>query len=229
MTDWLGLIWFLAAWIGYEPVTRLVGRRWRLVNTCMFGIRRLWMETMLSRENRMPDVVLLGHVVHSASFFASTTVIVIAALFGALGSIDRLQSAIETLIGAPAERPALDIKLALVLIVVVRGFFAFTWAIRQFNYAIALIGAAPPAPVEPMLRRALAKDLGEALSLAVMAFNSGVRAYYFALAGLTWLANPVLFVISTSAVVVLLLWRQTSSPSARLIQRVEEHQREPQS
>ena len=71
--------------------------------------------------------------------------------------------------------------------------------------------------------------LGEALSLAVMAFNSGVRAYYFALAGLTWLANPVLFVISTSAVVVLLLWRQTSSPSARLIQRVEEHQREPQS
>ena len=229
MTDWLGLIWLLAAWIGYEPVTRLAGRRWRLVNTSMVGIRRIWMETMLSRENRMPDVVLLGHVVHSASFFASTTVIVIAALFGALGSIDRLQSAIETLIGTPAERPALDIKLALVLIVVVRGFFAFTWAIRQFNYAIALIGAAPPAPVEPMLRRALAKDLGDALSLAVMAFNSGVRAYYFALAGLTWLANPVLFLISTSAVVVLLLWRQTSSPSARLIQRVEEHQREPQS
>src|SRR5919199_2832678 len=220
--DWLGLLWFLAAWIGYEPATRRLGRNRHLINSAMAGVRQAWMEAMLARENRMPDAALIGHVMRSASF-ASTTMLVIAALLGALGNIDRLQSSLETLTGTTPMRPALDLKLALVLIVVVRGFFALTWAIRQFNYVVALIGAAPPAPVDPVLRRALAADLGEVLNAAVMTFNSGIRAYYFALAGLSWLASPVLFLMATSAVVLLLLRRQTASHTADVIHRIEIH------
>jgi uncharacterized membrane protein len=223
LLDWLGLAWFLVIWLGYGPVMRAIGRRRRLINDAMIGVRQTWMAAMLGRENRMPDAALIGHVMRSASFFASTTMLVIAALFGALGNIDRLQSSLETLTGTTPMRPALDLKLALVLIVVVRGFFALTWAIRQFNYVVALIGAAPPAPVDPVLRRALAADLGEVMNAAAMTFNSGIRAYYFALAGLSWLASPVLFLMATSAVMALLLRRQTASHTADVIHRIEIH------
>ena len=219
--DWLGFVWFMAAWVSYEPMTRRIGRRRHLINSAMVGARQAWMETMLGRENRMPDAALIGHVMRSASFFASTTVLVIAALFGALGSIDRIEAAILTLTGTPPTRPALDLKLALILIVVVRGFLSLTWAIRQFNYVTALIGAAPVAPVDPALRGELAADLGEVLSLAAASFNGGVRAYYFALAGLTWLVSPVLFGLATTAVIALLLRRQTGSRVAHVIQRIE--------
>ena len=37
----------------------------------------------------------------------------------------------------------LEAKLALVLICLARGFLDFIWALRQMNYALALIGAAP--------------------------------------------------------------------------------------
>jgi uncharacterized membrane protein len=220
--DWLGLLWFLAAWIGYEPATRRLGRNRHLINSAMVGVRRAWMEAMLARENRMPDAALIGHVMRSASFFASTTVLVIAALFGALGNIDRIEAAILTLTGTAPIRPALDLKLALILVIVVRGFLTLTWAIRQFNYLAALIGAAPPAPVDPALGRELAADLGEMLSLAAAAFNGGIRAYYFALAGLTWLVSPVLFMLSTTAVILLLLRRQTGSRVAHAIRRIED-------
>ena len=219
--DLAALGWFLVAWLGYRPLMRFAGRRRTTINDTMAGVRQSWMETMLQRENRMPDAALIGHVMRTASFFASTTVVVIAALLGTLGSIDRVQSAVEELAPAAAgARSAIELKVGLVLLIIVYGFMAFTWAIRQFNYAVALIGAAPPAPVEPALQKVLAADLAELLDLAVLAFNGGIRAYYFALATLTWIISPLLFMLATTGVAVLLLWRQMGSRTAGVLQRI---------
>ena len=42
-------------------------------------MRVLWMRAMLRRDNRIADAALIGHVVHSAAFFASTSLIAIGA------------------------------------------------------------------------------------------------------------------------------------------------------
>jgi uncharacterized membrane protein len=213
--------WFVVAWLGYRPLMSFAGRRRTTINDTMAGVRRVWMEAMLQRENRMPDAVLIGHVMRTASFFASATVVVIAALLGTFGSIDRVRTVVEELAPTAAgARSAIELKVGLVLLIIVYGFMAFTWAIRQFNYAVALIGAAPPAPVEAALAQALAADLAELLDLAVQAFNSGIRAYYFALAALTWIVSPLLFMLATAAVAVLLFWRQMGSRTAGVLQRV---------
>jgi len=55
-------------------------------------VRRALMATMLGRENRITDASLIGHTVHSATFFASTTMAAMAAmaaLLGLLGRFDR--------------------------------------------------------------------------------------------------------------------------------------------
>jgi uncharacterized membrane protein len=91
-----------------------------------------------------------------------------------------------------------------------------TWAIRQLNYGVALIGAAPSKP-GPALRDAAADRTAAVLSLALGSFNAGVRGYYFALAALAWLVGPGAFALATTGMVAMLLWRQFGSDTAEAI------------
>ena len=47
---------------------------------------------MQSPENRITDASLIGHTIHSATFFASTTMIALAIL---LGMLDRYYAALD--------------------------------------------------------------------------------------------------------------------------------------
>ena len=69
---------FLLAWIAYEPLLKAAARG-SLINTDMTIIRLFWMKNMARRENRFMDGQLLGHALNSASFFASSNLILIAA------------------------------------------------------------------------------------------------------------------------------------------------------
>src|SRR4051794_24610716 len=83
--DRAGLCWFLAVWLGYSRVIHDLRPR-RSITARLSGIRRTWMLRMLGRDNRITDASLIGHTLHSATFFASTTMVALAALLGVLGS-----------------------------------------------------------------------------------------------------------------------------------------------
>ena len=94
-------------------------------------MRVLWLRGMLQRDDRIVDSALIGHVMHSASFFASTSLIAIGALLGVLPGLDRLQPAIDGLsIGAPVSRQLLEINVLLPLAVLVHGLFKLTSSLR---------------------------------------------------------------------------------------------------
>ncbi len=217
--DLLALALFAVVWFGYERVLRLLGPRHRTINFTMKLVRRQWMEGMARREARIADAALMGHFMHSTSFFASTTVLVVAALVGALSSLDHLQSSIEALdFTAKTPRSLFELKVALPLAVFVAGFFRFTWALRQFNYGIALIGATPlPSHASAEDAEALAGLTATVLTSGAEAFNGGIRAYYFALACLFWFGGPIAFMVATVAAVWTLLRRQIASDTARAI------------
>jgi len=67
-------------WLAYGPAVRWFGGG--AINTGLHNVRVLWMRSMLMRDNRIADSSLIGHVIHSASFFASTSLIAIGALLG---------------------------------------------------------------------------------------------------------------------------------------------------
>ena len=113
------------------------------------------------------------------------------------------------------------IKLGLVLIALARGLLDFIWSIRQMNYCLAAIGAAPMwAP--PHVLEEYAEAAGGILNPALSAFNAGVRAYYFALAAACWLLGPLPFMTATLGAMTLLLWRQRRSRASIAVHKVRE-------
>jgi uncharacterized membrane protein len=124
----------------------------------MTVIRRRWMQEMAVREIALLDGQLLGHAINSASFFASSNLILIAAAAGVLFGGDNAWKSIEGLaVLAPASQMMFEFKLGLVLVALARGLLDFIWSIRQMNYCLAAIGAtpmwAPPAGARPNMPR----------------------------------------------------------------------------
>jgi uncharacterized membrane protein len=212
--DYLALALFAAVWAGYERLQRLLVRRHDGINHVLLVVRRAWMREAGRRDNRITDAALIGHVVHSTSFFASTTLLVIAALFGALGNSDRIHAALEPLVPISDTPAAVAFKLGLLILVAVHALFRFTWALRQLNYFIALLGSIPRQGDE-----LVGDAAAEVLSHALGAMNSGMRAYYFGLAALAWFAGALWFAVATLCVVAVLLSRQLGSPTARALRR----------
>ncbi len=221
LLDIIALIVFVLCWLFYEPMLKRlsIGRH---LNSNMTIVRSAWMANMAARESRFIDAQLMGHALNSASFFASTNLIVIAGAAGVLFGGERSYRSLEGVVMLdPGSRLMFQIKLTLMMIILARGLLDFIWAIRQMNYTLAAIGAAPEKP-EPKV----AKAYGEAVSLlinpALGSFNAGVRGYYFALACTAWLAGPIPFCLATVGATGLLVWRQSSASAAKGVRKLRE-------
>lgn len=203
-------LWFLAVWAGYNLVMdHLLGRGAGL-NQRLKELRRAWMRQMLARDNRITDSSLIGNAIHSVAFFASTTMLVIAGLVGIFAAIEQAHAVVSELAFAVrTSRGFFEAKVLLLLAIFVYAFFRFTWALRQFNYACVLVGAAPPPSAADAER--WAESAAEVVTLAVSSFNGGLRAYYFALAVLAWFVQPWAFALVTAGMLAVLLRRQTAS------------------
>jgi len=215
LADGLALALFLLCWLGYGPLLAVLARRSGSLNDDMMVVRRAWMMAMTHREVRIVDSQLMGHTINSGGFFASTNLLLIAAVAGILfGGEQALQGVAA--VGEAAPTRILEAKLALVLLCLARGLLDFIWSIRQMNYALALIGAAPEVHTESD-RTALGEAAGRLLNPALSAFSQGVRGYYFALAAAAWLFGPLWLALGVAAVFCLLVWRQAASPAAQAV------------
>lgn len=214
--DWIAVSVFVLLWLGYDPLLGVMARMTGSLNTDMVSVRMAWMRAMTYRQMRLVDSQLMGHTISSASFFASTNLLLIAAvasvLFGGESAIRGLAAVSQDL--APVQ--LIEGKLALILLCLARGLLDFVWALRQLNYTVALIGAAPEIDSEAD-RTAYGHAVGEVLNPALGSFNRGVRGYYFALAAAAWMFGSIWLLLSVVSVISLLLWRQSASPAARAV------------
>lgn len=205
---------FAAMWLAYEPLLKALARGRGMINTDMTVIRAAWMKTMAGRENRFMDGQLLGHTLNSASFFASSNLILIAAAAGVLfGGEGAFRNASSLMVLKTSSRLLFEAQIALVVITLARGLLDFIWAIRQMNYCLAAIGAAQDTE-DKAHQRAYGETAARLLNPALSSFNRGVRGYYFALAAAAWLFGPAAFAVMTLAAVGLLFSRQRYSPAA---------------
>jgi uncharacterized membrane protein len=214
--DTVALAIFAIAWLAYEPLVKAALGRRHMINLDMAVIRSAWMSNMARRESRLMDSQLLGHTINSASFFASSNLILIAGAAGVLfGGESAFRSASSLIVIETSTRLLFEVQVALVLVTLARGLLDFIWAIRQLNYTIAVIGAAPDEAVG--LSSPYGSAAGRLLNPALSAFNAGVRGYYFALAAASWVFGSTAFIIATLSAVALLIWRQRSSAAAKAI------------
>lgn len=214
--DWIALVVFLLAWLGYDPLLGLLARHSGTLNADMLTVRNSWMVAMTNRQMRLVDAQLMGHTISSASFFASTNLLLIAAVAGVLFGGDTALRNIAAIGTEVTSIKVMEAKLALVLVCLARGLLDFVWALRQLNYTVALIGAAPEVHEEAD-RTAYGAAVGKVLNPALSSFNRGERGYYFALAAAAWMFGGLWLFLAATMVTGLLLWRQSASPSARAV------------
>lgn len=213
--DWLAVSIFFVCWAGYAWFSE--HSRWRCGGLIeqSHAYRLMWAKRLLAREVRIVDASLIGNLVTSVSFYANTTIYIIAGLFAVLGASDKLLTITADLPFAAnkASQELLELKLVLLLGSFVYAYFKFTWALREFNLLSILVGAAPVGTPEQPEIAAYLQRLAGINSLAGDDFNRGIRAYYFGLATLGWLINPALLA-TFSIMVLLVLYRRDYQSAA---------------
>ncbi|MGD8957177.1 MAG: DUF599 family protein [Chromatiaceae bacterium] len=219
--DWISLAWFAACWIGYTFFSGFrSAKRHRLQDALHSNIEQ-WIEVLYQRDLRIVDTSIIANIERNATFFASSSLLIIAGLVTVTGSTDK---AITFLSDLPfvqhINRQVWELGILLMLLIFAYSFFTFTWCMRQWGFASILIGSAPLADRISCDEEAL-KRHGEALSrvvwLAIYNFNLGLRAYYFSIALLTWFLHPVLFILTSTWVVAVLYRREFRSRTLKAL------------
>jgi uncharacterized membrane protein len=210
----VAIVLYFSIWLAYEAFDGPL-RRPRSLNARMIVVRKAWMARILERDNLMVDASLIGHSIHTATFFASTTVLALAGLLGVLGSSDRVYAAISSIsLLISVDQTLFELKIALLVGIFVYIFFKFTWALRQFNYFCAIVGSAPRGTSASAERDRHAAAMATVIGQAIANVNAGFRGYYFGFAALGWIAHPAVLVVGALFTVAVLARRQFASPAA---------------
>ena len=216
--DAIALGWFLALFAAAGFLSRY-GRGRNGLSEAVQRRRVTWMQNMAQRDNRMMDVVLLQMLSASNTFFASTSVILLGGMAALLGSGDRVQALLEKLpMVAKASPEVFEMKILFQMMLFVYAFFKFAWAFRLTHYTAIMIGATPitASPVSQECA-AHARQVAVLAGLSAEHANTGLRTYYFAIAGILWFLHPVLFMAGTAWVFAILMRREFFSRSRRTI------------
>ena len=218
--DIVALIWFVATWVSYVVYTKRcnLGNRRGLL-AAMNRVREQWAEALLDRENRIVDSQVINGLVRKETFFASTTLLILASTVALLGLGDQVNQLFREIPFAQQTPLALwELKVAVLALTFVYAFFKFTWAIRQHSYCSTLLASIPlPEKVTEQNGRQQADRLAQLSNLAARHFNDGMRAYYFALAELSWFFNAWVFLLATVWVVLVLYRREFHSKALAIL------------
>lgn len=219
LIDLAALVWFIIAWMGYTIFAEYMRtHKDNSLLTAMNKYRLDWMRNMLKRENRMVDATSIGNLLRSISFFASTSILILIGLVTALGYRDEAIQMLESLpFTVKTGHFMFEMKLGLLAMVFIYGFFKFTWSLRQYNYATIMVGAAPMHNEETERHDAYARRLARLIANAARHFSMGLRAYYFGMALLAWFFHPWLFIAASAWVLMVLYRREFKSKALRYI------------
>ena len=218
--DIISVLWFFGVWVGYNLIADSKWLHHKSVMGFMDAHGSQWMKEMLRRDMRMIDAMILNHLQGGIALFASTTILAIGGLIASLGATEK---AIEVLSFLPfisgTSRFEWEVKILLLLLIFVYAFFKFVWSYRLYNYCAVLLGAVPSSANIDKEAEGQAKRTAQIINLASRHFNRGLRAFYFALAALTWIIHPVVFIVATTCVGIVLYRRDFRSRSRRIVRR----------
>lgn len=203
----------LLCWFTYNLGVTVLERHRPSLSVIMSMQRRRWVANAVGRESPL-DAILSGNLMQSVSFLASTSVLLVLAIFTAFGNLSPLMASLKEIgIGADYTVHEVQLHLLAMLVFFVLSFFAFTLALRQFNHFCIMIGAidhtghTPPEEIDA---------IAQLNTLAAKNFNNGIRGYYFSIAGVAWFANPWLAIAASLVTVTFLIHREFFSSAHRV-------------
>ncbi len=216
----LALIWFGICFSGYMRYARKRSFDTPCLASTLHLYRLQWMQRMLTREMRIADNTAIANLERSVSFFASTTMLILAGLMTILGSTEKAIGLVEDLpFVSQASRAEWELKILVLILLFVYGFFKFTWSLRQYGFVTIMVGGAP-TPEENICaqeKEAHAQRIAKMASMAANNFNIGLRTYYFSIAILGWFVNPWIFMLASAGIVMILYRREFKSSTLKTL------------
>lgn len=210
--DWLGLAVFLISVIGYRFFLSLMLKK-RPDNLFLGKLqqyRKAWIECHSGGKDSVVVVQTLRNTIMSASFMASTSVILIMGAFNLLYTIGTAEKG-KTLFGAGTSEPSVEaFKILLIIIILSYSFFNFTWYIREINYMSFILNI----PKDQLDRieggDSTAQIAGMFLTSGIF-FSLGMRGYYFLIPLMLWFFSPLLMIFSCLALFYVLIRRDLAA------------------
>lgn len=222
--DLLALAYFLLLWLGYGRYARYRARSGKFTSLSrdLRRHRKAWAERLLQRDMRMTDAALLANQERVVGFVASTTLLLMAAVLTAITSsaqIVEISSHIP--FSDPQSTDQIEAKLALLLLILIYAFFKVTWSLRQYGFAAVVMGSAPNLgeALTQQQREEFVENLSKLMDCAGHDNNNCLRAYYFALSVVCWLAGTLPFLAATTITVFVLYNREFRSRAVLSIEK----------
>ena len=221
MVDWLpsadavALIVSIVLWVGFEWV--IEHSRWapRTLTAAVNGQRKSWMRIAMDRDFRIVDATLFGNLMHSISFLASASLIILGVVGAALGAVGTDMELVQQKIPflRPETAAEIEAKLVLIGVIFIFSFLNFTWSLQQFNFCCILLGASPRETITDIEKETFANRVARLANRGGRSFSRGLRGFYYALASIAWFIHPVALVLAVGVVTLILGRREFFSVS----------------
>ena len=221
--DVIALTYMVCVWFGYSAYAKYRARQGR--NTSLSHSMRLhresWVRRMLERDVRVTDASLLASQERVVGFFASTTLILLAAVFTAMSASNMIAEIANQLPTTLVQTPEqVKVKLLTIAIVLVYAFFMITWSLRQYGFAAVMMGSAPTPneTIDVEKKERFIQSMARLMDVAGHDNNKGLRAYYFCLAMVFWFIHPYFYMLMSTVTIVILAQREFHSKAVQSLQ-----------
>jgi uncharacterized membrane protein len=215
-TDLSCLIVFLSVWFGYARYSRLMISKRDSLAGMMKKQRVAWMQNCMVRSSHIDDAALIANVDRHVTFYASTTLLILAGLVTSLSQVVPIQKMLLSLPFSYAlETSQIQLRLMVLIAIYIYAYFTISWSLRQLSFASVMLGAGQVQSGNQLhatdANMEFAGLVAEVIDLSAHSFNSGLRAYYFSIATVSWFYHPGVFVLSCLVVAIVLYQREFKS------------------
>ena len=206
----LVLAWVVTGWFTEHPPAKRPS-----VSVLMNDYRRDWMRQFVTRDPRIFDATVMESLRQGTAFFASTCLIALGGGIALLGNAAMLKG-LAAQLSLDAGGIAIELKIIVVLTFLANALLKFIWSHRLFGYCSIMMAAVPNDPADPHSYHRAAQA-AEVNITAARNFNRGLRAIYFALCALGWLAGPLALIAATVVTSGILVRREFASVSREVM------------
>ncbi len=214
LLDRIALAVFLLAVICYRIFLALMlkSKPGRLYLGKLQAYRNAWMKVHSSTEGQGHLVVVqtLRNNIMTASFLASTAVLLIMGAVNLLDKLDSLGKTLSLFNESTSINPTMNlIKVLLIIITLSYTFFNFSNYIRQVNY-MSLILNIPKKELDSIEKEDSSRLIEQIFLSSGINFSMGMRGYYFLIPLFLWIFSPVVMILSILLILFNLMRRDLS-------------------
>ena len=211
-TDLLSIVLSAAALLGYQLYLNWRTRRnpASSAQDVMLAVSEAWVASVMRERRDILAVQTLRNSTMSASFMASTAILLIIGVLTLSAQGDKLSGIWHSLnfLGHASTELWL-FKLLMMLLDLLVAFFGFSMSVRLFHH----IGYLVNVPLDPPLESTQIRHAVAQLNRAGVFYRIGMRAYYFTAPLLFWLFGP-LFLIGATVLLIFFLYHLDRAPQS---------------